>query len=1356
MKTCYEFLNRKSNSVKLFLFLLISIGYSSLRTYATIRYVKQTASGLGNGISWANASNNLQAMIEASSDNDEVWVMAGTYKPNSYPTGSGGNGPRDYTFVLKNKVKVYGGFVGTETSLNQRSRSVMVANPSVLSGDLGEIGDNSDNAYHVVISVEDDNTSVLDGFTITKGNANNDDLFKAILIEFRPINPNSGGGRYNSFTSIEIKNCNFIDNKSSFSGGGMYNLKSFTTVTNCVFSANESQNGGGAINIGGELEMTRPGPISFSNCLFSSNSANQGGGMYDDNRDVNITNCSFVNNNSTLDGGAIYVFFFSTTVLNNCIVWGNKKTDGTESNLYCGKNGTCAVNYSDIEGNYSGTGNINIDPRFIDTSDPDGIDNIFATADDGLSIQSNSPCINEGRFRGNPPTDITGFTRFASSDMGAYENRMNMTSVVIGAFPSSISCAGQSITFAAVATIEGETRLYDFKVNGITKQRGASLLFSVNNLANGDSVSVEKIFGDLVFISNTIVVTIKPLPIPNAGSNSPVLIGNTLNFNASNALGGGSYFWTGPNNYSSELQNPSIVNATTQLSGTYTVKVTNNGCEAFSTVQVSVKAQLSRLYVKANAMGANNGTSWANAFMDLQSAFDFPNDDYDEIWVAAGTYKPSKDPSGNFLPSNPRDKTFYLRTSKRLYGGFAGNETDTEQRNKNANPTILSGDIGVVGDNSDNAYHVLISAGFGSGTVLDGFKVTQGNANSSQDYIIEVNGKSIHGNIGGGMVNYESSPAISNCIFSVNSASGEGGGVYNFKGVRIFTNCTFSKNNALSGGGMYNTKSSPDIIACKFIENYAINGGGLMNYALSSPRITHSLFSGNSAGVGGGINNQFSSSPHVINCTLFGNTAKNGGGMYNWKDSSPDLTNYNFSKNSAEMGGGMMIDGTPSTIRNCTFYGNSASYYNGGGIYNLTNGSTSIINSIFWGNTKGFATLGTSSIEGERVAIIYSDVEGGYAGNNINQDPLFVNQNDLDGDDNIFGTSDDGLELKDGSPCINSGAYLDNSIPDITGANRAQQGAFDMGAYESPFTFNYCQTLTWQQGRVTSCDGKATFTIKVNELVRSSIPEYSMDKINWFDASSDNTYTFTVPQQGICRGFYARPKGCNDESKIIWGCYLDTYAGYPVSCEPCSSDLIWIQGGVITCNGKAKMTIKVLGLKANAVAEFSIDQVSWFDATADENTYTFTVPQQGICRSFWARPKGCNNPAKVIWGCYLDTYAGYPVICTEDQIPTVSQPQSLRNYSNEFLMSDLESINVQTLPNPVNDKLTVKIYLPKNMAVKTSLISNTGREIETKNIEGKADENLLTMDLGLFQTGLYFLLVQTVDSRIIKKIIKIQ
>ena len=1230
MKTFYEYLNRKSKSINHILLLLILLSFSSLRTNATIRYVKQTATGLGNGISWANASNNLQAMIDASSPNDEVWVMAGTYKPSAYPTGStGGTTPRDYAFILKNRVKIYGSFVGNETLLSQRNQAIITSNQSILSGDIGVIGDKSDNSYHVIISVNDDNSTVLDGFTITEGNANSGRSV-TIEVETRNLRQNFGAGMVNNNSSPFIMNCIFINNVSvinsanedaGLTGGGMSNLNSASpTLYNCSFINNSSDSGGGMSNQNSSLP-------TINDCFFSGNHAERGGAMFNATGDKGtthkITNCIFWKNsaeslggaicnsvssqlisnctfygNSAEDGGAIQGGFSSSPTINNCIIWGNgnEPIANRDSEF-----DVPTINHTDIEGGYrSGIGNIDRNPSFIDPNDPDGEDNILGTRDDGLDLTQCSPAINKGDNASIVKSyDFIGAQRIQQStvDMGAYES--------------------------------------DF---------------------------------------------------------------------------------------------------------------------------LSVFYQ-SRLYVKADATGRNNGTSWANAFTNLQSAFDFPCNAYDEIWVAAGTYKPSKDPYGYFLPANLRDKTFYLRDSKRLYGSFAGNENTLDQRTPEvmkANPTILSGDIGKEGDNSDNAYHVLISVGSGSGTALDGFTITNGNANSTDNYFVEVNGKSIHGNTGGGMINYESAITVSNCIFKENSASFQGGGIYNLRGTRTFTNCKFSDNHAQLGGGMYNSRSSPGIINCDFSQNFASSGGGLMNYDFSSPDISNCLISGNSAFDGGGIINQFSSSPQITNSIILSNWARNGSGIYNSDAASPTITNCDFLRNVAEINGGALMNvGASPSIRNCTIFGNSARS-SGGGIYN-SNNEAMIINSILWGNIKDGATTSVSSVEGALANITYSDIEGGYAGTgNINQDPLFTNQLDFNGEDNILGNSDDGLTLREGSPCINAGAFLDYYyIPDIIGAYRAQQGAFDMGAYESPFAFNQCQTLTWQQGGVTTCDGKATFTIKVNGLVGNNIAQFSIDKINWFDATlNGNTYTFTVPQQGICHGFFARPKGCTDVSKIIWGCYLDTYPDYPVSCEPCSSDLIWIQGGVITCNGKAKMTIKVLGLKVNTVAEFSIDNVNWYDATANGNTYTFTVPQQGICRSFWARPKGCTNSAKTIWGCYLDTYAGYPVICTDGQIPTASQPQSLRVAG--FSMDEIESMSVETMPNPVNENLTVKIYLPKNTSLKSTLISSIGREMETKNFEGKSGENILTIDMKSYKPGMYLLWVQTEELRIVKKVIKIE
>ena len=94
-------------------------------------------------------------------------------------------------------------------------------------------------------------------------------------------------------------------------------------------------------------------------------------------------------------------------------------------------------------------------------------------------------------------------------------------------------------------------------------------------------------------------------------------------------------------------------------------------------------AHAAECYVKWNAGGTNAGTSWTNAYTDLQSALGASP--CTEIWVAAGTYKPTT--------GTDRTATFQLKNGVALYGGFAGTETARNQRNPAANVTILSGDI---------------------------------------------------------------------------------------------------------------------------------------------------------------------------------------------------------------------------------------------------------------------------------------------------------------------------------------------------------------------------------------------------------------------------------------------------------------------------------------------------------------------------------------------------------------------------------------------------------------------------------------------------------------------------------------
>ncbi|MEW6605827.1 MAG: right-handed parallel beta-helix repeat-containing protein [bacterium] len=313
---------------------------------------------------------------------------------------------------------------------------------------------------------------------------------------------------------------------------------------------------------------------------------------------------------------------------------------------------------------------------------------------------------------------------------------------------------------------------------------------------------------------------------------------------------------------------------------------------------------------------------------------------------------------------------------------------------------------------------VTFNSGEGTNSVLSGFTIQ--------------NGRATYG--GGIYCSNSSSPTISNCSISGNSASGDGGGIYcNSSSSPTITNCTISGNSASrDGGGIYCNSSSPTITNCSISGNSASGGyGGGIFCDSSSPAITNCSISGNSAGgVGGGIFCVSSSSPAITNCSISGNSAEDGGGIFCWS-SSPAITNCSISGNSAGWGGGIFCEFSSSpTIANCSISGNSASGQ-GGGIF-CSSSSPTVVNSILWGDTPDEIYLDSSSIN-----ITYSDIQSGYAGEgNIAADPQFVGGGDY--------------HLQASSPCIDVGS--NTAVPawlttDKDGHPRIVR-TVDMGAYE--------------------------------------------------------------------------------------------------------------------------------------------------------------------------------------------------------------------------------------------------------------------------------------------------------------------
>jgi len=261
---------------------------------ATIIYVNASAtSGAGTGLSWTDAYTTLQDALAVATSGDKIWVAAGVY----YPDEGGGmtNNNRSSTFTMLNGVGVYGGFAGGEVSLSQRDWD---GNSTVLSGDI-DMNDITDpdfvvddvanivgaNAYHVVSGAGTNPGAVLDGFTITAGQANGTAI------------DTIGGGILNNIGSPALNNLSIIGNYASGGGGGMANSQSNPILTGVTFLNNNAAYGGGMTN-----NQSLP---SLRGVRFIGNEAGtNGGGMRNGaSSGSTLQNVSFSGNQAGTTGG---------------------------------------------------------------------------------------------------------------------------------------------------------------------------------------------------------------------------------------------------------------------------------------------------------------------------------------------------------------------------------------------------------------------------------------------------------------------------------------------------------------------------------------------------------------------------------------------------------------------------------------------------------------------------------------------------------------------------------------------------------------------------------------------------------------------------------------------------------------------------------------------------------------------------------------------------------------------------------------------------------------------------------------------------------------------------------------------
>ncbi|HOZ47445.1 MAG TPA: SUMF1/EgtB/PvdO family nonheme iron enzyme, partial [Candidatus Hydrogenedentes bacterium] len=373
-------------------------------TFALVVYVDQNAtSGAQTGESWEDAYLTIQDGINgASGSGAQVWVMQGTYVIGAPVTMATG-------------VKLYGGFDGSETTLDARD---IQAHETVVDGNSG--------VYHV-LHLDSLTDTVVDGFTIMGGLANGifpDNAAAGILCSYldatntvsncviRDNTASQMAGGIGCLTSSPLlKNLSIVNNSTpnGYGGGGMgVGYNSSPMIINCLFQGNTAMDPGPGDGGGGGLGVDGNGFPTLINCVFLNNAAGwEGGGIAMGNAtQTTLINCTFYGNSAPSGGGAFRNSSHIGTSAINCILWDNSPDEIED-------NGTAIVTYSDVQGGYGGPGDNNIDanPLFVNPAAGD------------LRLASGSPCINSADTASGPDYDFLGVARpqGAGSDMGAYE-----------------------------------------------------------------------------------------------------------------------------------------------------------------------------------------------------------------------------------------------------------------------------------------------------------------------------------------------------------------------------------------------------------------------------------------------------------------------------------------------------------------------------------------------------------------------------------------------------------------------------------------------------------------------------------------------------------------------------------------------------------------------------------------------------------------------------------------------------------------------------------------------------------------------------------------------------------------------